>query len=426
MNIKQNGKRKPNILLITVDSLRADFTGVYNKEIHKKGITRNIDQFSDRGFVFQRAIAHGPHTALSFLAMFSGYYPSKFGDWFSTVSEKRPLLAEVLKNHGYGTYAFHSNPYISRHFRFDRGFDVFIDNLSRGQNGLEKIKFLLSEPYESIELIHSQVQMQMAKLKQPYFMWVHYMDVHGPYVSRTGFRLNNHLKANYLWKKALSKPERITHKEKNYLIACYQEKIAYLDSHINQLFEFVDVDNTLIIFTADHGDMLGEKGMFGHSRMLYDQVLHVPLIIKIPGYDEKRFIANTVGHIGILPSIIDILDIENEIPFPGNSFASLLKTSCATDFNGAVISEISRKHLCIEKNSWKLILDLKKNKKELFNLNDDPYEAEDVHAQHGKKVQELENLLKAHIRDNQSNDMPFNQNRSNKIIEERLKSLGYI
>jgi len=115
-----------NVILITIDSLRSDMIGCYNKN---SKLTPNIDKFASMCVIFKHVIAQGPRTPCSFPAILSGIYSYRFNDIYFSLSKERPLISEILKKYNYNTAAFNSNPYISKAADYDRGFDIFDDNL---------------------------------------------------------------------------------------------------------------------------------------------------------------------------------------------------------------------------------------------------------------------------------------------------------
>lgn len=427
---------KFNVVLITVDSLRADFLGVYNEEFREENVSPNIDKWAGASVIFANAVSQSCHTSPSFLAMLSGNYPSKFGDWFSKLSEKRPIISEIFQENGYSTYAFNSNPHISSYTGFQRGFDVFKDNMP-GVKRLNKqiilqigrLKALIKEPYERAQTINSQVINLLKKIAKPYFLWVHFMDVHGPYVSKKGWSFGNRISAANLWRKAVQRSSHITEHEKNRLVETYKEEISYLDSHIATLFDHLYDENTIIIFTADHGDLFGEHELFGHPLILYNKLLHVPLFIRFPKAMKfkNRVIHDPVRLMDIVPTLVDILNLKTEYIFDGESFKPLLDGSPEGYSDKYIISEVSRKHLCIRKGRWKLFVNYTDNITELYDLHEDPAEKKNLYFMHKDVAEELGTVLQEHLMKNSSTNREKPEKlEHNEEIKARLKSLGYM
>ena len=253
------------------------------------------------------------------------------------------------------------------------------------------------------------------------------MDVHGPYLSRKGWGLRNRITAAYLWKKALQSPQSITDRERQRLIDSYKEGIHYLDRHIKELIANIDQANTIVILTADHGDLLGEHNVFGHSSTLYEGVLHVPLIIKLPSklqYGGKK-ITQPVRSVDLTPTLTDLLGLKTEASFYGQSFASLIQENSCPYYCEVIISELSRKFLSAEKDGWKLIVNYKTNNKELYNIENDVSETNNIYLDNLSLANKLEAFIADHVRKNKSNEETPAIEHS-KEIKERLKALGYM
>ena len=187
-----------NCILITIDSLRADFLGCYG---YKDIETPNIDELASQGIMFVNAYSNSPGTPSSFVAIFSSTYPLMF-DGYNYFSEMRISVAEVLRDNGFLTIGVHSNPFLSRKFSYHRGFDVFYDDIYvtgvksiKGKKFLNKgLKYIskvlgLASPYICGEKVNKIVKNIFdEKYKgQRFFLWIHYMDVHFPYTPHDTF-----------------------------------------------------------------------------------------------------------------------------------------------------------------------------------------------------------------------------------------------
>jgi len=424
---------RPNLLFITIDSLRADYVGLYNESIAQAHLTPNLDRLGEHAAIFKHAFSQSVHTAPALRAMMSGNYPSRYGDWFYVLSPERPMLAEILKRNGYHTHGFHSNPYVSHHYDFNRGFDVFDDHLPKISSKrktlrlVARLKALLTEPYENARTITDQVLTALDSSQRPFFVWGHYMDVHGPYISKDGHKTLSRIRAALLWKKAMEHPERISGAERDELIRNYKQEIAYLDRHLGEVLDKVDLDETLVVITADHGDLLGEHGLYGHSTMFYNGALHVPLLVSIPGVPRgpEQPIETPVRLIDIVPTICTLAGLDTEESFEGSSLASLV-TGSGPDYDAdTIVSEMSRKHLCLQKDPWKLIVDYRKNVKELYDLASDPGEGDNLLDREPSRAREMESLLQGHVQ--RVKPAAAQQEVAHEEeIKARLRALGYM
>lgn len=256
-----------NIILITVDCLRADYVSC----IHAGSSVRtpNIDYFGEHGLVFKNAYSVSSWTYPSFFALHTSLYPSSSPKDFSLPSTH--MLAEVLRENGYHTAAFISNPWLTKLHGFQRGFDIFCDTLYwQTELGDSKDKFL---PYSHIRgaVANNYAIKWLQSVDSPFFIWLHYMELHTPIKSRVD-RLISHFSKD-LGRRKL-----------------YSRYVKVIDSLIGSLLSSLDsrlMDDCLIVITADHGEALGEQGISGHAYYLNKEIVHVPLIIVCPEIKHK-------------------------------------------------------------------------------------------------------------------------------------------
>jgi arylsulfatase len=427
----------PNVLLVTIDSLRPDYLGCYSDWARAEGLSPHLDEWARSACLFETAISQGPRTPEAFPAILSGQYASRYRDVFGGLSPERRLISEILKEHGYACAAFNSNPYISRQMGYSRGFDLYEDNLMVGRRqGLAgnlfihyfKLRNLLREPYVPAPQLNRQALGWLRDAPRPFFLWVHYMDVHGPYIPKRGFRPLQRLRAGLLWRKATHHPERITAAERKTLIAAYKEEIRFTDRFLAELLGSIDSRQTLVIITADHGELLGEHGLYAHTFKLYDTLLKVPLLVRLPGQDKPVVVRRMVRSLDIAPSVIDLLGLPGDHRFDGESFRPLLNGSPDGFRPTHAISEIWTTHLCVREERFKLIANYAEGEKELFELRADPGEERNVIGQHEQEAGRLEARLHEHLL---SIKAPEDDLRRAGILEDeevksRLESLGYM
>lgn len=431
-----------NVVLITIDSLRADCLGFLNDEIKREELTPNIDKLADESVIFSRAYSQGPRTKPSFPAILSGTYSSRFGG-YQNITRERIMISEIMREANYNTAAFHSNPYLSRTFNYEKGFDVFHDNLNLYSGKLQKvntklflflwrIKILCLGAHLTAEEINSQVLSWFGGTREPFFLWLHYMDVHGPYVSKKGWLVKNRVKGTLLWQKALRNQESISTQERSYLIETYKEEIKYLDTHIGELLNEIDQDNTIIIITSDHGELFGEHALYGHTHNAFDALLHVPLLIKLPPYYEcmPQKIDRMVKLLDIVPTITDLLEIKTGLQFDGESLRPLIEGREEQYSSDYVISEVRKAFLCVRKNKWKFVLNKRENNpwKGLFDMENDMDESNNLIDKETAIANQLEELLNNHLEAIESESSPSSHD---EIVEDeamkiRLKGLGYL
>jgi len=297
------GAADVNVLLITIDTLRADRLSCYAAD---RGPTPAIDALAERGVLFERAFAHNPTTLPSHANILSGMTPLFHGVSENAKSKfppECPTMADDLKARGYATGAFIGAFPLDSRFGLDRGFDVYDDTFPSKQ-ALEGA-FRERRASEVVKAAAAWLSRQPGK----WFCWVHLWDPHAPYAPPEPFFTQ-------------------------YRDDPYSGEVAYVDSQLGVLFGELErrqfTAKTLVILTADHGESLGEHGEMTHSYFAYNSTLHVPLIIAGPGVAPRRVAAN-VGHVDILPTVCELLGIKPRSTLQGRSLAALMKTGRAQD-----------------------------------------------------------------------------------------------
>jgi arylsulfatase len=302
---------RPNIVLVTVDSLRADHCGFHGYE---KETTPTLDRLADEGLVFENAIAPGPSTPESMPAIFTGSHPTSVpksdphGTALSARRERirhhmdaRETLPERLSALGYETAAFTPNPFTSRYFGFDAGFDRFQDFMesSRSLGGIyERVfeQFVGDGPLSMVRPLvnwafreevfkpwasyYDEVVEWIRSAGSPFFLWVFLMDAHNPYMAPAAYRTQSGLdtfRANVrFWRESHDTPfDPSTHRR---LHTAYTDAVRYVDAFLDRLRADLPASSTLVVH-ADHGEAFGEHGVYGHEPHVYEENVHVPLVV---------------------------------------------------------------------------------------------------------------------------------------------------
>jgi len=321
---------KPDIFLLTVDALRADHLGYHGYE---RDTSPFLDSLADRTACFTTAISASSHTREAIPALLTGRYPDIFAAQdYRCVTD---TVADRLTNAGYATAGFHSNPYVSRAYGFDSGFDTFDDDLHLGQNRIIALaqraldKFLLSkgEYHARAEIINERSLEWVDTIDDgPVFLWNHYMDPHGPYNPPDDYTYADDQildkQAHDLHQQVINNPDQLTEENKQLLLDCYDGEIRYLDDCLKQFFNAIErqglLRDSLIILTADHGEAFGEHGCYTHPRQLYEYLIHVPLLISMPGESDVGKYEVPVSSVDLVPTILDSADIAPD-GLPGKS-----------------------------------------------------------------------------------------------------------
>lgn len=350
--LPSSAKAPPNIIFILIDTLRADRLGAYG---HKGNLTPNLDALAAEGVLFEHCESQAPWTLASVGSIFCSCYPSVHKAMDFTVSEsmrrgERPkvtqfsdefdTLAEALHALGYETAGVSANPFIIKEFGFAQGFDYF-DNDFTGGNGVKG-----SEVNE-----RALRWLDQRKSQQPMFLYLHYMDAHGPYDAPGEFAdaalIEVEKKPNkrtltlkefsaifpYLKDSvAGSDPERFRPLQHywEYWVAAYEAGVREADHHIGAMVAELKKrglwENSYVILTADHGEALCEHGYWEHGFGLYETELHVPLILRWPGVLPKgQRIGEIVETFDIMPTLFDQLRHPLGAAVQGRSLLGLMQ-----------------------------------------------------------------------------------------------------
>ncbi len=294
---KASQNEKPNILLITIDTLRPDRLSSYSDK-HLK--TVNIDRLALSGVVFTKAFAHTPMTLPSHTNIMLGTTPLYHGVHDNShfiVHDEFLTLAEHLKTGGYATGAFVGAFPLDSRFGLKQGFDVYDDNY--GYKSLQEFSYV----ERRAEVVINKAMEWIDSQEKPWFCWIHCFDPHQRYEPPEPFR-------------------------EQYEGQAYNGEVAYVDFSIGQLFDYLEekniYDKSLIIFTGDHGESLGEHGEPTHGYFAYNSTLRIPLIMSFPGARPGK-VEQNVSHSDIFPTICDVAGIKKPSFLQGVSLLAAAK-----------------------------------------------------------------------------------------------------
>jgi len=307
--------KRPNIIFITVDALRADYLGVYG---NTKDTSPHIDAFAAESIVFTNAYCTIPKTSASFASIMTGLHPffHKTSPIRDSLSKNNLTIAEFLRKHNYETAAIVENANLSKAFNFNLGFDSYTEVWKHVKGKAASTPFITDATRKFLEKKHSQ----------PFFLWVHYVDTHAPYLppaefvrydaARKGRDISLIEKKIVVGGKAEKEKIKNGISDENYFLAQYEGGVRYVDSEIAKTLEILKnryADNTVVILASDHGEELGEHNLFfDHGPLTFQSSIHVPLIIRIPGREKAR-IDGKVSLMDIFPTVAEDI-LHKKIP----------------------------------------------------------------------------------------------------------------
>jgi len=429
-------KAPKNVLLLTIDSLRYDYSSYL--------ISRICSRF---GGVSLCAYSNGPGTIQNFPSIMSstsflvhGGFRLRYGI---------PCLSEVLSKCGYYTVGFNTNPFLSKLFGWDRGFKEYYDllyyhpfkeresiverTIGFGKSILKRSKWLrnlvwsikfkfkeLQLPYVEARKLNSYV---LKWIKEKYrgdkkiFLWIHYMDTHFPYVppeeylSDIGFSSREEaFFTNYA-----EKLEKISEEKLRRLMKLYGACARYVADSIIELLEKLEkmgfLENSLLVIVSDHGEAFGEHGKYGHEYyILYNEVLRVPLVLSGSIVDNVDLEDCIVQLIDLAPTIVDLVGGSFPPTFKGRSLRSLAeeKSVLRPVFAESAFPDlenfkydVSKYAVSVIYGSWKLIYSRLHGieELELYNLDKDPLEKRNVVEEHRDVAEELLKLIHGHLKE---------------------------
>ncbi|HJR71375.1 MAG TPA: sulfatase [Gammaproteobacteria bacterium] len=411
--------RDCNVILIAIDTLRADHLGTYG---YDRSTSPNIDAFAEEARVFTNFYSNSSWTVPSFSAMFTSLYPSdvkmqlpadKLDDRFTTI-------AEILKQNGYATVGFNSPTPVSRNGGFFQGFDSF--TVVQPDRQLQDTTLLVPQALEWLD----------ANKDKKFFMFFHTFEVHDPFCPPDEFDRfrgsDETVTLGCVDIVAISKHNRgeesLSTEDLVRVAGLYDADLLHADHNLGTFFDRLEAEglfeNTIVVVTADHGEELGERDVVGHGYSLSNELVHVPLIIKAPNLSPGTE-SNNASTIDIAPTILELVGIARPAYFKGRTLTELgggriiyQETSAPLD----LIRELDRiiasaqagqnevrqsivpalKESIIQSN-WKYTVDNATDTRELYDLRADPGEERNLIGIDARQARALRETFEAFRRD---------------------------
>ena len=403
--------RPPNVLFLSVDTLRADRMGVYG---HERNTTPKIDAWARDAVVFDNAQASASWTLPGLATVLTSYFTSTHRCWTfnSRLDPSFPTLPEMLRDAGYDTMAVTSHVFLARRYGLQQGFVHFDDEFA---HPIEDPTSVITSEMVSDKGLRFLEDKAAADDDTPWLLWLHYFDPHGVY--------NRH--------------EGITEEfdEGGGEIDLYDGEIRFTDLHIGRVLDRLEelglAEDTLVVFFSDHGEEFMDHGGLRHGHHLWRELLRIPLIVKAPGIEARR-VDDLVRTVDILPTVLDFVPpLRAPEGIEGVSLLPFLEGREGREL--PALAEIrlqeSASYDAVLQGRWKLIVDSRDGSVQLFDTEADPLETRDVAAEQPDKVKELKETLRKLIVRAQDRGKDFDQAEVLGLSESQkhqMESLGYL
>lgn len=440
-----HAKARPNVLLVSIDTLRADHTSAYG---YARKTTPRLDALLPKSVRFEAAYAPIPITLPSHATMLTGLLPRSHGIQKNgqVLRAEAVTLAELLRDAGYRTAAIVSAMPLKRGFGLAQGFDDYLDSFVGATCDAPLTPRLersgTTEPFcrrgaETAALAidwlakHGYLTAAPAPgtdARTPFFLWLHLFDPHAPYAP-----VPEHA--------ALFPPLGPTDDDRE--IAAYDAEVHYADAHVASVLVRLALagvlDDTLVVITADHGEGLGQHGWWHHGPVIYEEAVRVPLVFRWPGpIAGGRTIDAPVGLVDLAPTVLDLIGVDARLPASdGRSLAPALRDGAALDPERPVFLQrrlyrsrrtrgvpVRGEKLGVRAGRWKYIEAQEEGTRELYDLARDPAELENVVDAHPDEARRLAELLARW-----TEATPAARSRSSEVAPEdarKLRALGYV
>jgi arylsulfatase A-like enzyme/tetratricopeptide (TPR) repeat protein len=405
------GDRAPNLLLITIDTVRADRLGCYGSA---DAATPNLDRIAGEGALFEKAIAVAPITLPSHVSLFTGQYPPRHGVRLNgdfRLPGAGTTLAEHLATEGYTTAAVVAAYVLSADFGIAQGFETYDepreDREITPQGDALQHYAIVERP--ASEVTDAALELLDGRLETPFFLWLHYYDPHGDYTPPEPFA-------------------------SRFADSPYDGEIAYVDAQLGRLFDALRasgrLDRTLVAITSDHGECLGEHGENTHGLFVYDAALRVPLLLRFPA----RVPAGTrsdhlVAGVDLAPTLLELLGLPPMTEIEGVSFAAEARGETLPPREPAY----SEAELSLRAYGWAPLHALHSGdrkfidapQRELYDLTADPGETRNLVVREQKEVDDWARRLAA-LEAGWPAEQPEAEHVLDADARARLDALGYV
>ncbi len=400
--LREGRPDRPNVLLITIDTLRADRLGSYG---YSGARTPVLDALARRGARFENAVASVPLTGPSHATILTGLYPPVHGvrdNVIFSMGPNHPNAATLLKKQGYRTGGFVSAYPVAGSFGFSLGFDQFSEGFHEAENpgaaGAER---------PANETVDAALEWLKKESDAPFFAWLHLYDPHTPYKPPPPF-------------------------DSDFKDRPYDGEIAFTDQQLGRVMDWLKTSgheaDTVVAMVADHGESLGEHDEGTHAILIYQATLHVPLILAGPGVAGSTVVPEPVGAVDLLPTIMRLLKLDPPGGLNGRDLGPALRGERLAPQSLYAESLFARLNCrwsslrALVLGDWKLI---QGSEPELYNLSRDPGELSNLISTEPDRVLKMQEALRVAVRSMAPGGDSAKANMVSPEQAERLRSLGY-
>jgi choline-sulfatase len=414
-------QRPERVVLITIDTLRADYVGSYGSKLAR---TPTLDRLAAKGVRFETAISPTPMTMPSHTSLMTGLDPTLHGVHSNAkfrLGDGIPTLAEQFQGHGFETAAFLSSVVLDRRYGLARGFDVYDDRMGFRRNIAGATGGYAERTADQV--VDATLQW-LESAPNRFFLWVHFYDPHGSYDPPRGFRPKQSA--------TTAGPEEVGSLEyaKQAFPPLYAGEIYFADTELGRLLRILNrkfaADRTLLVVTSDHGESLGEHGEITHTLTIYDATQKVPLLMKGPGVPDGRVVDAQVRLVDVAPTILSLSGLPAIERTTGQDLGPWMRGERVDGLEAYV--ETLETDLAY---GWSPVLGLRTDeykylrtvRPELYALDTDPHELNDVAASQPEELKKFDAALETHL----SGALPVVPNAVAPPEEiALLESLGYV
>jgi len=431
-----NGARR-NVVIVVVDTLRADRLGCYGAD---RPTSPNIDALAARGVRFANTQSVAPWTMPSVATMFTGLFPAAHGvtDPTRMLPPEAYTLAEFFGDQGYSTGGVVSHGLIGTKYDYTQGFEYFDESNAKGHAHVSTA---------SVSDLAQEMLVEFTEREEPFFLFVHYFDPHYDYVPHDEFDFaadsGGRIEGAPSIHDLRVMMDTFTDEELGYLRDVYDEEIAHTDAGIGQLFATLDElgvsDDTVVLFTSDHGEEFVEHGWLGHTRSMYQPVLHVPLIVAAPGDGLAGAVVEfPTSTVSVAPTVVELAGLSTDgLGYQGASLAPIVRGD-ATEHDTPVVAQVEFLPLrpdgfvrrsfqrSLVEGRFKLLRDEDLGTTELFDLAADPGERAPVTDAHRVTLDAMLARMDAALERFGATPLPLVRRELGPALMRQLELLGYV